>query len=86
MARPQCQRNPKYPGLEHRRELLIFSGGLIAFSDAVVDMLMLKDNCQIHGLFWSLPNLHRRENFDLGQQVITRLILNSFIEKTTAAA
>ena len=42
-------------------------------------VLSLKDNGQIYGRFWSLPNPYRFENFILGWQVISHAILNSTI-------
>ncbi|MBZ0293375.1 MAG: carbohydrate ABC transporter permease [Anaerolineae bacterium] len=47
-------------------------------------ILSLKDNGQIYGRFWSLPNPVRWENFALGWQVISRPILNSVVSSGTA--
>ena len=41
--------------------------------------LALKDNGQIYGRFWSMPNPYRWENFALGTLVIWRPILNSIL-------
>ena len=41
--------------------------------------LSLKDNGQIYGRFWSMPNPYRWENFGLGSLVIWRPILNSIL-------
>ena len=42
-------------------------------------VLSLKDNGQIYGNFWSLPNPYRFENFILGWKVISHAMLNSTI-------
>ena len=42
-------------------------------------VLSLKDNGQIYGRFWSLPNPYRFENFILGWKVISHAMLNSTI-------
>lgn len=47
-------------------------------------ILALKDNGQIYGRFWSLPNPYRWENFYLGWQVIWRPILNSILTSGTS--
>ncbi len=41
--------------------------------------LSLKDNGQIYGRFWSMPNPYRWENFGLGSLAIWRPILNSIL-------
>ena len=46
--------------------------------------LALKDNGQIYGRFWAMPNPIRWENFTLGLKVITRPILNSVYASSTA--
>ncbi len=46
--------------------------------------LALKDNGQIYGRFWALPNPVRWENFILGWDVISRPILNSVFASSTA--
>jgi ABC-type glycerol-3-phosphate transport system permease component len=47
-------------------------------------ILSLKDNGQIYGRFWSLPNPVRWENFALGWQVVSRPIVNSVIASSAA--
>ena len=42
-------------------------------------ILSLKDNGQIYGRFWSLPNPFRFENFLLGWEVISKAMINSLI-------
>ena len=51
---------------------------------AYLVILALKDNGQIYGRFWSMPNPYRWENFGLGWQVIGRPILNSIITSGSA--
>ena len=46
-------------------------------------VLSLKDNGQIYGRFWSLPQPYRWENFGLGTLVIWRPILNSILTSGT---
>lgn len=41
--------------------------------------LSLKDNGQIYGRFWSMPNPYRWENFGLGSLAIWRSVLNSIL-------
>ncbi len=47
-------------------------------------ILALKDNGQIYGRFWSMPDPYRWENFILAWQVIGRPILNSIITSGSA--
>ncbi|MEM7133854.1 MAG: carbohydrate ABC transporter permease [Chloroflexota bacterium] len=47
-------------------------------------ILSFKDNGQIYGRFWSLPNPYRWENFWLGWQVIWRPIINSILTSGTS--
>ena len=49
-------------------------------------VLALKDNGQIYGRFWSMPNPYRWENFALGWAVIGRSIVNSIITSGSACA
>lgn len=49
-------------------------------------VLSLKDNGQIYGRFWSLPQPYRWENFGLGTLVIWRPILNSILTSGTSTA
>ena len=48
--------------------------------------LSLKDNGQIYGRFWSMPNPYRWENFGLGSLVIWRPILNSILTSGSSTA
>ena len=48
--------------------------------------LSLKDNGQIYGRFWSLPDPYRWENFGLGSLVIWRPILNSILTSGSSTA
>ncbi len=48
--------------------------------------LSLKDNGQIYGRFWSMPNPYRWENFGLGTLVIWRPILNSILTSGSSTA
>lgn len=57
---------------------------LIFIPIAYLIILSLKDNGQIYGRFWSLPNPIRWENFALGWQVVSRPILNSVVSSGTA--
>ena len=47
-------------------------------------VLAFKDNGQIYGRFWSLPDPYRFENFALGWKVIGRPIFNSIITSGSA--
>jgi ABC-type glycerol-3-phosphate transport system permease component len=47
-------------------------------------VLSLKDNGQIYGRFWALPNPYRWENFLLGWRTISRFLINSLITTGTA--
>src|SRR5688572_2832007 len=47
-------------------------------------ILSLKDNGQIYGRFWSLPNPIRWENFALGWEVVSRPIINSVVASSVA--
>ena len=47
-------------------------------------VLALKDNGQIYGRFWSLPNPYRWINFTLGSLAIWRPILNSILTSGTS--
>jgi len=49
-------------------------------------VLALKDNGQIYGRFWSLPNPYRWVNFTLGSLAIWRSILNSILTSGTSTA
>ena len=48
--------------------------------------LSLKDNGQIYGRFWSLPDPYRWKNFVLGTMVIWRPIVNSILTSGTSTA
>ena len=48
--------------------------------------LSLKDNGQIYGRFWSLPDPYRWVNFALGTQAIWRPILNSILTSGSSTA
>ncbi|MCZ0939332.1 MAG: carbohydrate ABC transporter permease [Caldilineaceae bacterium] len=47
-------------------------------------VLALKDNGQIYGRFWSLPNPYRWENFGLGSLAIWRPVVNSILTSGTS--
>jgi ABC-type glycerol-3-phosphate transport system permease component len=49
-------------------------------------ILSLKDNGQIYGRFWSLPNPIRWANFVYGAQAIWRPMLNSLVTTTVSTA
>ncbi len=51
---------------------------------AYLAVLALKDNGQIYGRFWSMPNPYRWENFVLGWRVVGQPILNSIITSGSA--
>ena len=57
---------------------------LIFIPIAYLIILSLKDNGQIYGRFWSLPNPIRWENFALGWQVVSRPIINSVMASGVA--
>lgn len=48
--------------------------------------LSLKDNGQIYGRFWSMPDPYRWENFALGSLAIWRAVLNSILTSGTSTA
>ena len=48
--------------------------------------LALKDNGQIYGRFWSMPDPYRWENFALGSLAIWRAVLNSILTSGTSTA
>ncbi len=48
--------------------------------------LSLKDNGQIYGRFWSMPDPYRWENFALGSLAIWRAVLNSILTSGSSTA
>ena len=48
--------------------------------------LSLKDNGQIYGRFWSMPDPNRWENFALGSLAIWRAVLNSILTSGSSTA
>ncbi len=48
--------------------------------------LSLKDNGQIYGRFWSMPEPYRWENFALGSLAIWRAVLNSILTSGSSTA
>lgn len=75
--------------IPNRNQLIIFTILTILLFLIFIPMvylmiLSLKDNGQIYGQFWSLPNPVRWENFALGWRVISRPILNSVVASGTA--
>lgn len=72
-------------------QLLLYVGLLILLLITFIPIayllvLSLKDNGQIYGRFWSLPQPYRWENFGLGTLVIWRPILNSILTSGTSTA
>ena len=47
-------------------------------------IMSLKDNGQIYGRFWAMPNPYRWTNFSMGLRVIWRPMLNSVLTTTTS--
>lgn len=78
-------RKPKFSWMQ--LVILLVLGALLILTFVPILYLMvlsLKDNGQIYGRFWSLPDPYRFENFALGWQVIGRAVLNSIITSGSA--
>lgn len=78
-------RKPKFSWMQ--LVILLVLGALLVLTFVPILYLLvlsLKDNGQIYGRFWSLPDPYRFENFALGWQVIGRAVVNSIITSGSA--
>ncbi len=82
---PVRTRRPKFSWMQ-LVNLLILGMLLILTFVPIIYLIVLafKDNGQIYGRFWSLPDPYRFENFALGWKVIGRPIFNSIITSGSA--